>query len=137
MSTTIRAFAFSALLLCASACSEEQAKETKAGATDALNQAKEGAAAAGAAAAATWDSMASELGKQSEALKTALANATPEAKAKLQALSDTFHQQMALAKQKFEEAKAAAPEKMAALKQEGQAALDAAKKAYADATAKQ
>ena len=133
MSINFRALALSSVLVCLCACSEQQAKDAQGGVANATEHVKEGAAKAGAVMATSWDSMSAELGKQSEALKTALAKATPEAKAKLQALVDSFQEHMATAKAKFEEAKTAAPEKAEALMKQGQAAVDAAKKAYNDA----
>lgn len=136
MSTPIRALAFSSLLLCLGACSEKQAQDAKAGAANAIDQVHEGANQAAAAMAATWDKMSTELGTRSKELETMLANATPEMKARLQGLADTFHAKMDLARQKFEEAKAAAPEKAAELQKQAVEAYEAAKQAFADASAK-
>ena len=138
MTTTIRACVLSALLLSLGACSENHsdAADGKSGATSMTDQAKQGAAAATAAVGEAWDKLSGELATQSVALKTQLANATPETKAKIQGFVDSFNKHMETAKKKFEEAKSAAPDQVAALKKQGQEAYDAAAKAYKEATSK-
>jgi hypothetical protein len=126
MSTPIQALALAALLLGAGACNKEDANAAKNKAQDAAHQ-------AGESMAAGWDKLTAELDEKSVQFKKKVADATPEAKAKLQGLQDTFNEKLALAKQKFAEAKAAAPEKMEALKKEAEEAVEAAKRAWDDA----
>ncbi len=107
--------------------------EPKSGPAQALEDAKQGVAKAGAAFTEAWDKAVIDLSGKADEISREIDAAKPEMKSKLNELKATFDEQLAIAKQKFSEAKAAAPEQLEQLKKEAQAALAAAKQAYTDA----